>query len=420
MRLAFMMLVGSLVGSAWGQSLDPIWNYLSSAEQGANNVVDNAGAQGRGVAMEAGQAVLNAIAAFRAAYADDLKKTEESLSVEQEELFQKIKASMALLNDPTANLQQMSNTLAIAVSNTVIGKDIPRVTKVGPLYMVEGLGAAQEIVVQGLGLANGAPALEIDGKLTPPNTKTDTEIRFPLPTHASPEAKPLLIKAVLHLYENKAAFLGFWHALHPHDYPVRLAIYPREIGPFTVTARRNVRHTDSVDRTSDKYRCESPHGDESNSTSANIVPTPGYTMVNLVFHPSDSNHGTFTMNTTSPSGSTGTLSCYGWGKKVVMGATVDAGQVGVEEGWFTWNERKDDYALQNDPPKTLSLRWGESVAVPDLPADTQTVLFELMPFTGQTLDMEGSGSNRFARLDFNGVSKVATVTAREVEQALHQ
>ena len=71
--------------SACVQQLDnPLENYLSSAEQKANNVVYNAGSQGRGVAMEAGQVVPNGISAFRAAYKDSLKDCEAALSKTQE------------------------------------------------------------------------------------------------------------------------------------------------------------------------------------------------------------------------------------------------------------------------------------------------------------------------------------------------
>ena len=51
---------------AWlPKDMGPIESYLSSAEKKATTVVNNAGSQGRGVAMEAGQSVLSAIAAFR-------------------------------------------------------------------------------------------------------------------------------------------------------------------------------------------------------------------------------------------------------------------------------------------------------------------------------------------------------------------
>lgn len=143
-------------------------------------------------------------------------------------------------------------------------------------------------------------------------------------------------------------------------------------------------------------------------------------MSNLRFVPTYSNHGSFTMNTTSASGSTATLSCEAWGRRVVAGVEVDAGSVGVEKGYFVWTETRSLSVQQNDPPKTLTLHWSDTLAISDLPSDTQTVLLELKPFTGQTLDLEGSGENRFLKLDFNASSKVATITASNVEKALRQ
>jgi hypothetical protein len=55
-----------------------------------------------------------------------------------------------------------------------------------------------------------------------------------------------------------------------------------------------------------------------------------------------------------------------------------------------------------------------------MPADTETILFELKPFSGETLQFEGAGSNRFVKVDFNAASKVATVRAFSVEHALRE
>lgn len=55
--------------------------------------------------------------------------------------------------------------------------------------------------MRGIGLSNGTPSLEVGGKSIGPNTKTDTEIRFPLPAHGNVVDHPLLFPATLHLFQ---------------------------------------------------------------------------------------------------------------------------------------------------------------------------------------------------------------------------
>ena len=126
------------------------------------------------------------------------------------------------------------------------------------------------------------------------------------------------------------------------------------------------------------------------------------------------------MNSLSPAGFTATLTCSGWGRQTVLGQVVDQGQQGVEQGTFSYTEVREGTTLENGNPETKDLKWGDSITISDLPVDTQTILFELKPFTGETLALEGAGVNRFAKVDFNASSKVATVMARSVEQALRQ
>ena len=421
--ISLTCLVGS---SAHAQIGDPIDNYLSSAEQKANNVVYNAGAQGRGVAMEAGQAVLNAIASFRAAYADSLKKTESTLTREQEEFFRKIKSSVDMLdetlNTSTGNLQTVTDTMAGAITNLPFSSDVPRVTKVYPLYAVDSAGPSQELIVRGIGLSNGSPVLEINGKPISPNTKTDAEIRFPLPSHGVITDKPLLFPVTLRLFERERKMLGLWNDYIPRTYSVRLAIYPRAIGKFTVTPRRQVANHESNPKKTPQYRCVSPHGDGSSTVPVSVAPTPGWTIdvSSIVYNREYENHGVFTMNSSSAAGFTATLSCSGWGRQTVLGQVVDQGQQGVEQGTFSFLETREGTTLENGNPETKDLQWGDSLTVSNLPADTETILFELKPFTGETLALEGVGTNRFAKVDFNASSKVATVTALSVEQALRQ
>jgi hypothetical protein len=411
---------------AQAQVGDPVETYLSSAEQKANNVVYNAGAQGRGVAMEAGQAVLNGISAFRAAYADSLTKTESALTGQQEEFFRKIRVSNDKLDETlktsTADLQTITDTMAGAISNLPFSSDIPRVTKISPLYAVDASGPAQELVIRGLGLSNGSPAVDVANRLVKPNTTSDAEIRFPMPQHGPVSDKPLLFSAKLHLFQRDSKYLGLWHDYIPKDYAIRLAIYPQEIGSFTVVPRRRVATHETSPKQTQQYRCVSPHGEGSSSVPAQVVPDSGWSIdVSTISYAKEyENNGAFTMNTTSPAGFTGTLTCSGFGKRVVLGQTVDAGSEGVEQGHFTYTEVRDGTSLQNGDPIKKMLRWGDSLTVADLPADTETILFELKPFSGETLQFEGAGSNRFVKVDFNSASKVATVTAFSIEHALRE
>jgi hypothetical protein len=424
---AMICLLAAVCGDvARGQVVDPVDNYLSSAEQKANNVVYNAGAQGKGVAMEAGQAALNAIGSFRAAYADSLKLSQNALTGQQEVMFQKIKSSMALLNESlstsTKDLQTVADTLAAAISNLPLNSNIPRIVRLGPLYIVDNQDSSQELVIHGVGLANGDPHLINGSDRLEPNTKTDTEIRFRFPPHGAVTNKPLLLAVHLELFERREKYLGLSSDDVPRNYPIRLAIYPPTIGQVTVTPRRRVSKAESNPVSTPEYRCESPHGEGSSSVPVSVAPTPGWTfdVSTIKWNESYRNNGSFTMNGTAATGFTATLTCSGFGIKKIAGQTIDAGSQGVVKGTFSYTEVRQGSELQNGPPQSLTLAWDDSRTVSDLPSDTETVLFELKPFTGQTLDLDGAGANRFARFDFNASAKVATITATSIEQALRQ
>ncbi len=190
--------------------VDPVETYLSSAEQKATSVVNNAGARGQGIAMEAGQAALNAISAFRAAYGDSLMATEGTLDRQQAQLFGNIKAMMEQLDryarDSTINLGDATRPLAESIKNLPFSKDIPRVTKVAPLYTVE--GSDSEIVFSGIGLSNGDPVLVTATGNLQPTTETDSEIRFRLPPQsAQANQRPALVSATLQVFERKTTWL---------------------------------------------------------------------------------------------------------------------------------------------------------------------------------------------------------------------
>jgi hypothetical protein len=409
-----------LLATVASAQIDPIENYLSSAERKANNVVENAGAQGRGIAMEAGQAALNAIASFRAAYADSLTLTENALGRQQEIAFRKIKTNIDALDEKlsntTDNLQRITDTFSEAVSNLPGGKDIPRVTKIGPLYSVEGAGPTQELVVHGLALSNNQPTLTIDGRSVRPNTATDTELRFPFPQHAAAGDHPMLVPATLQLFERRTVYLVMSNYV-PRTYPVRLAVYPRQVGIVTITPRRRVPTAASQSQSTGNYRCESPNGEGNATVPVAVTATSGWTIVisTIKFNANYTNNGSATINTSSGAGFTATLTCSGFGKTV-----FDAGSKGVIQGSFSYTETKSDTGLQNGDPMTRPIQWGESFAISTLPTDTETVIVELRPFTGVPLAVDADGNNQFLHVSFNSASKVATIAARGIEEALRQ
>jgi hypothetical protein len=234
--------------------------------------------------------------------------------------------------------------------------------------------------------------------------------------------QPILQGTTLRLFERKSRFL-FFSTYVPHTYPIRYAIYPKEIGTFAVLPRRRVASVEKQTRTTPEYRYDSPHGEGSNSVAANIVATPGWTIdpSTISYNRTYSNHGSFTMNTTSAAGFTATLSCSGWGRITgPFGVVIDAGSVGVEKGGFSYVESRPMNNLQDGDLTEGTLKWGDSLTFSNLPQDTETVVVTLKPFTGQTLSMEGAGANRFLTLSFNAASKIVTMVARSVEDALRR
>jgi len=424
-RMAVAALLGSVACEAHAQA-DPIENYLASAEQKAATVVAEAGSQGRGVAMEAGQAALNAIASFRAAYGDSLRQTEEALSDQQAQLFRSIKSAIGQLDEYTrgavADLQGVADTLSMAISNIPFGKEIPRVTRVAPIFVAEGAAANRELIVRGIGLSNGDPELEVDGRRVRPNTETDAELRFELPTRAVAGNAPEIVATTLRLYEKKTKFF-FFSSYVPRTYPVRLAVYPSEVGRFTLTPRRRVTVAERREVTTPEYRCDSPQGQGSHTVAANVVAAPGWTIDpnSIRYERTYSNHGAFTMNTTSPAGFTATLSCSGWGRIVgPFGVVIDAGSIGVEKGYFRYTESREVTALQDSEAKSGVLTWGDAQTVADLPADTETIVFQMAAFNGQQVAFDGAGTSPYVTVEFNAAAKIATVSAKGIEEALRR
>lgn len=401
------------------QSVDPIQNYLDSAEEAANSVVSNAGAQGRGVAMEAGQALLNAIASFRSAYADSLTLTDTALTGQRAALFKDIQKAtndlQAVTDKSTSDLQSIADTLADTTANIPLTKDIPRVRKVSPIFYSNGdlRAHAKELVVYGIGLANGTPSLEIEGAKITPGTMTDNELRIVLPTTYG-STFPIYLSATLHLFEHKSKYL-FFSDFVPKDYPIRLAIYSDEIGVVALTPRIKQSSREQNDVKSGGYSCTSPGG--TNAVAIQVQPPQGWLLIpgSVAFHEQHTNYGTHAINSTTPTGFTATLTCT-----TTHNRPFNPGHHGVEDGYFTYTVYRDVTALVNASAISHDLKWGDSFTVTTLPENTQSVVLELTSPFGDHLSLVDKGENSFLAFEFDRANDTALVSSKSIDQSFHR
>jgi hypothetical protein len=403
----------------------PIEQYLASVQEKANNVINNAGAQGRSIAMEAGQAAINAVASFRAFYGDSVRDTSQAATLQQTQLFKNIQTAAqqldAFMRDSTTNLQGVANTLAVSVANLPLGKNTPRVTKVSPIFRVS--TDQSDLVIGGVLLSNNRPSLMVDGKAVSPKTTTDTELRFAMPSINISTATPLLKRMTLTLFEKSTYWLVFSKYI-PHEYPVTVTVYPTTLGTYSIVPRRRVTTTETRTIQSPGYRCESPHGEGGTSVPVHVVPTEGWQMdINSIkYNRSYSNHGSITMGTTSSAGFTATMSCYGFGivKDPVFGKVIDAGSVGVEQGTFSFAESRQRTELTDGTPLTGTIKWANTESRTDLPGDTETAVVKIKLFDGQTVATDGSGETTFASIGFNPASKLVTISPKRIDDAFRR
>lgn len=387
-----LMVASFIVGTSSAQQLDPVEKYLASAEKKINGAIENAGTQGRGVTMEAGLAALNAIAAFRAGYADALGKTEDALDAQQAKFFKSIKEATDQLDrslgDATLNLQGLADRLDVAIRALPFTKDVPRVLKLTPRFVSEGQAWDKELIVSGLGLFNQAPILWVDGKPVAPNTATDTELRFPIAHVKAGKDVPSINTAVLQVAERQSGWV--WDSYLIKYYPVRIAVYPSALGKVSVVAKRKVPDHQDVERTTGVYRCESPNGDGSSSVAVSVVATPNWTIAvsSIAWHASYSNHGRTTLNSSTPSGFTATLGCDGFNKSL-----FNAGEKGVEEGVYKYREIYDGTREADDPPVENQMQWGRSWTV-TLPGDTYTAVSTFTFIGGDVESFTDSGTGK--------------------------
>lgn len=190
--------------------IDPVSGYLDQAERGVRASIQEAGSQGKGVVMETGQATLAAIALFRQQYSDALGESVTKLGGERYRLFQDIQASASTLsagaNRVTADIQRSAETLAATVQSLPFTKDVPRITKIVPLYSVQSTSPT-EFSVQGIGLDNKKPVLSFAKKQSGPGTQSFNELRFLVPEHAAAVEAPVFVQTNLQLYERQTKWL---------------------------------------------------------------------------------------------------------------------------------------------------------------------------------------------------------------------
>lgn len=411
-----LLVLAALHGVAMAQ-VDPVERYLDSAEKRALNVAREAGAQGRGIAMEASQGVLAAIALFRSQYGDALKQTSEELTKERAALFRDIRNSTEALGAETAAataaLQKTADTLSATVANLPLGKDVPRLTSVKSLFSVAGDDSAR-FVVSGMFLTHGTPKLLLQGESRAPVNALDTELQFSAPVLPSELDKPTLVSGKLEIYERKD-FLWLFDRYQTKTLPVQMAVYPKLIGSASITPLVSSQRTETVSRTSASIRCDSPRGDGHNATGASISASPGFSIVagSQKFNVEYANHGNFTFSSQSPASFIVTLGCDGWGKNM-----FDAGQNGVIVGTVSWQETRTYDVVEKGAPISFPFSWNDS-RVDVWPPNTVSVVFAVEPtFKPGRLELEGAGRMKFATLEFNPATKTTLLSARRINEAL--
>ena len=394
---------------------EPVEATLTSIETKANNVVREAGSQGRGVAMEAAQGLLQSIRLFRSLYGSALTETVDKLGGERAALFRDIQ-NMANTLDTSAisaldRVQRAADSLAETVAQAVGSRAFPRIRTVTPLFSVAGDPTAA-FSIKGLFLAHGKPSLEMQGKRRSPGTALDTELRFDNPTTAATITEPVLVPATLTVYEHIAR--RFWFdATEAKTYPLQLAVYPRAIGPAELTPLLRTQQTVSNTYTGPLVRCESPRGEGTASVPHSFSPTDGYTIdpASIEFVREYANNGTHSFGGTG----TLTLTCHGFGKNL-----VDKGEVGVISGRVRFRETKTTDVVVLGTAIPFIFSWGDS-RVEQLPANAVGVKFALTPtFTRQRLESVGSSRIRFAAVEFDPVAKTVRVTAAPIDVALRE
>lgn len=394
---------------------------LGDLEQRATTVVNNAGAQGRSVTMQAGQEALNAIGALKAAYAASAETTFEGLTDQERRLFEDIQALLTSAESGAADLTDRMSAVTQQVSIVVeelTGRKVPLLQKVSPQFLLPSGGTQVAISMGGMNLATGNPVLRLEGQELEPKQELDNRLHFEVPasliTQAETEARGL--QGELTLFERQTQWFVFSKTV-PSTYRVALLALPKSIGEYELLAKREVPTTVREERRTGEFRCDSPRGDGSSNVPVHVTPRQGWQIDSstIQYHRAWSDHGAHTFTSQGAEGFTANLHCDGWGAVWPF----DQGSIGVEKGYYSYTEFQPRNESQTQPVKSGALAWGETVLVADLPADTSTVLLNFNPFTGTPTAAQGTDhENRFFILDYNAAAQTAKLTGRSPEEVM--
>lgn len=455
-KLSACLLAVVLTATAAEASLVPfaadmtLGQALDRLEETADQILENAGDQARGTVMEVGQQSLNSIAALRAAYSDSLDETFSALSKTERQAFEDVRSSIGQAEDfegkTTEDLERLEGKMIAALQRLPLVDDIPFVQHTSPSYFVlDGKGPIR-LQVTGFNLAVGDPHLMISGERIDPTDEEDGRLLFlvPQPPQGALEASEGLLADALNatLEGTPLDSLPLWNQPPvlgelvvyqqtgwwifgeevPHTYRIAFFPVPPVVGAFVASIKREEEIQERVERTTQGYRCESPHGRGSDRVNVSIAPTAGWQIDpnSIRWHESYKNHGSHTMRSSSGSGFTAELSCYGWGQVKKLGVVIDAGNQGVISGHYTYTEFRPSRQQVVQPIERGILRWNADVALLDLPDETTSVSVALLPFTGELAVTLGGDRNRWLTVDFDRSTKQAVIHARTAEAALRE
>lgn len=450
-KLSVCLLAVLLVATAAEASLVPfaadmtIRQALDRLEETADQILENAGDQARGIVMELGQQSLNSIAALRAAYSDSLDQTMSALGKAERDAFEDVRALISQAEDfegkTTEDLERLEGKLIAAMQRLPLVEDIPFVQRTSPSYFVLDGGGSIRLEVTGFNLAVGEPHLLIDGNRIDPTDEEDGRLLFLVPqppVGALETSEELLADALTATLEgtpmdslplwNRPPVLGelvvyqqtgWWIFGEevPHTYRLAFFPVPPLVGAFVASIKREEQIQERVERSTQGYRCESPNGRGGNRVNVSIAPTAGWQIDpnSIRWHESYRNHGSHTMRSSSGAGFTAELSCRGWGRNM-----FDAGSRGVISGHYTYTEFRPSSQQVVQPIKRGILRWNADVPLLDLPDGTTSVSVALLPFTGELAVTLGGDGNRWLDVDFDRSTKQAVIHARTAEAALRE
>jgi hypothetical protein len=141
---------------------------LDQFEDTANNIVETAGEEARGVAIEAGAQMRLVIANARVAYADSLDKTVDAVSRERRQTFNDTLAVLSKIEKSAvsglSSVEEIAELSGTAIDGLPFASGIPRIRSISPVYVTESQAKrGVEVVARGLSLRSEKPTVLVDG-----------------------------------------------------------------------------------------------------------------------------------------------------------------------------------------------------------------------------------------------------------------